>query len=843
VANYTQSVNFGEEAMKTHVKACVVGGGVIGAGIAYHLAKAGWDDVILLERDELTSGSTWHAAGLLPLFNMAYATSHIHDYSVRFYKELEAETGLNAGFSVVGNLRMAQTAERMDEYMLYGATAESVGIPYERLTPAQIKDRWPLICTEDLAGAIYHPTDGYINPADVTQAMAKGARQRGVEIYRRMQVDSYEWTGSEWIVRGSVMVERGGNLVAGEERFEIHAEHVVTATGNHAQRTASLLGIKIPAIPVEHQFIVMDRDAALVEWRKNNPEHPVIRDADAQSYVREERGGWILGVYEKGAPARFEHGVPDSFRADLFPLDLERIEEQYMAMIHRIPSCEESGLKDDFNGPICYTPDGNPLVGPAPGLRNMWLAEGFSFGITAAGGTGYYLAQMMVEGEAAIDMASLDPKRYGDWMTTEFAVRKNEECYDHVYVLHHPDEERKACRPLRTSPAYDRQKAAGAQFGQVNGWERPNYFAPAGFDDAASRSFRRGGWWQYAVEEAKAIRGGVGLIDATAFTKHVVRGPGATAFLDWFTTNKLPRIGRINLTYALTATGTTRTEYTIVRNGENDYYLVSAGAWTAYDADYLRKAAEGKAGEFGYIEIHDVTSQWGVFAIAGPKSRDVLNGIIKDADVATALSNKRFPWLSARQIELGMCPVNAIRVAYTGELGWELHHPIEMQNYLYDLILGAGEAHGLKLVGARAQNWLRQEKSYRAFGTELGRDATPLEADLPRFVDLNKEFHGKDAMQATGIRAKCVTLLIDGPDDADPWGREALYDGKTKVGRLTSGGYSVAFSKSIGMGYVTPELAAPGQKLTVRILGDLWDAEVTRDSPYDPKNEVIRADG
>jgi dimethylglycine dehydrogenase len=830
--------------MKTHVKALVIGGGAVGAGIAYHLAKYGWNDVMLVERDELTSGSTWHAAGLLPLFNMGYATTHLHDYSVDFYKSLEAETGLNAGFSVVGNLRMAQTKDRMDEYMLYGSIAETVGIEYQQLTPAQIKERWPLIRTDDLEGAIYHPTDGYINPADVTMAMAKGARQRGVTIERKWQADGYEWTGSEWKVTLTKMVERGGNLVPSEEQVIVTAEHVVTATGNHAQRTAQLLGIKIPAIPVEHQFIVTDVDPALAKWRADgNPEHPVIRDADAQSYVREERGGWILGVYEPNAPARFEYGVPDSFRADLFQLDLERIEDQYMAMIHRMPSCEESGLKDDFNGPICYTPDGNPLVGPAPGLRNMWLAEGFSFGITAAGGVGNYMAQMMVCGEAEIDMASLDPKRYGSWMTTEYAARKNEECYEHVYILHHPDEEREACRALRTSPAYDRQKAAGAQFGQVNGWDRPNYYAPMGFSDLESRSFRRGGWWQYAVEEATAIREGVGMIDATAFTKHVVKGPGATQFLDWFTCNKLPKIGRINLTYALTDAGTTRTEYTIVRNGEDSYYLVSAGAWTAYDADYLRKAAEDKASEFGYIEIQDVTTQWGVFAIAGPKTREVLAKIIKDADPETALSNKRFPWLSAKQIELGMCPVNAIRVAYTGELGWELHHPIEMQNYLFDLIMEAGKDVGIKLVGGRAQNWLRIEKSYRAFGNELGRDATPAEADLPRFIDMSKEFHGKAAMEKTGIRSKCVTLLIDGPADADPWGREALYDGETKVGRLTSGGYSVAFGKSIGMGYVSPELAVVGQKLKVRMFSELWDAEIVEDSPFDPKNEKIRVNG
>ncbi len=834
--------------MKKHVKALVVGGGAVGVSIAYHLAKAGWRDVALLERDELTSGSTWHAAGLLPYFNMSYATTHIHDHSIRYYKTLEEETGLNPGFRVVGNLRMARTRDRMDEYMLYASTAETCGVPYEWLSPDEIKARYPLVRTEDLEGAILHPTDGYINPADVTMAMAKGARQLGVDIERKWQADGYRWTGGHWDVTCVRMEEKGGNLVPADERGVIHAEHVVTATGNHAQRTARLLGLKIPAIPVEHQYIVTEPDTALEEWRRaGNPEHPVLRDADAKWYVREERGGWILGPYERNAPSRFSHGVPESFRADLFPLDLERIEEEYMSMIHRIPSTETVGLKDDFNGPICYTPDGNPLLGPAPGLRNMWLAEGFSFGITAAGGAGHYLAQVMVDGEAEIDMASLDPKRYGPWMTTEYAERKNEEAYSHVYILHHPDEEREAARPLRTAPAYDRQKAKGAQFGQVNGWERPNYYGPAGAPesfDHDTRSFRRGGWWEYAAKEARAVREGVGLIDATAFAKHGVSGPGATAFLDLFTCNRLPRVGRINLTYALTSAGTTRTEYTIVRLAENDYYLVSAGAWAAYDADYLRKAAEGfMEGGGEYVAVEDATARWGVFAIAGPKSRDVLKSLVRDAEPETVLSNKRFPWLSMRNIELGMVPTMAVRVSYTGELGWELHHPMEMQNHLWDRLMEAGEAPGMALVGARAQNWLRQEKSYRAFGTELGRDATPLEAGLDRFVDLSKDFHGKTAMEETGIRVKCVTVLIDGPDDADPWGREALYSGGNRVGRLTSGGWSPVFGKSIGMGYVTSDHSAPGTKLRVKMFDRLWDAEVREDSPYDPENSVIRADG
>ncbi len=830
--------------MKTHVKALVVGGGAVGTGIAYHLARAGWD-TMLVERDELTAGSTWHAAGLLPLFNMGYATTHIHKYSVDFYKGLQAETGLNPGFFVVGNLRMAQTDARMDEYMLYSSVAETADVYHEFLTPAEIKARWPLVRTDDLKGALFHPQDGYINPADLTQAMAKGARAFGCTFERRVQVDGYRWTGSEWLVSCVRMVEQGGNLVAAEP-FEVVAEHVVTATGNHAQRTARLLGIRIPAIPVEHQYIVTEPDPALVDWRKSNPQHPVLRDADAKWYVREERGGWILGPYEKGAPARFPYEVPASFRADLFPLDLERIEAEYLSMIHRLPSSETVGLKDDFNGPICYTPDGNPLVGPAPGLRNMWLAEGFSFGITAAGGTGHYLAQMMVAGEAEIDMASLDPKRFGNWITTEYASRKNEECYDHVFVLHHPDEEREACRPLRTAPVYDRQKALGAQFGQVNGWERPIYYgplnAPEDFDHD-SRSFRRGGWWQYAVDEARAIRETAGLIDATAFAKHRISGPGASEFLDWFTSNALPKVGRISLTYALTSQGTTRTEYTIVRLAEDDYYLVSAGAWHAYDEDFLYHAVMEQEDRFGRINEEDVTTKYGVFALAGPNSRKILAELIRDADPATALSNKRFPWLSARKIELGMCPVTAIRVAYTGELGWELHHPIEMQRYLWDRLLAAGAEHGMKLVGARAQNWLRQEKSYRAFGNELGRDATPLEAGLERFVDLSKDFQGKAAMLATGIRSKCVTVLIDGPQDTDPWGKEALLKDGVKVGRLTSGGWSVAFGKQIGLGYVPVELAMVGTRLKVKMLRQEWDAVVVEDSPFDPGNARIRVDG
>jgi dimethylglycine dehydrogenase len=831
--------------MRSTARAVIVGGGAVGCGIAYALSKTGWSDVTLLERDELTAGSTWHAAGLLPLFNMSYAVSHIHDHSVKLYKTLEAETGLNPGFSVVGNLRMAQTQARMDEYRLYATNAEAVGIPHEWLTPKQIGERWPLVRTDDLVGALFHPTDGYINPADVTQALARGARNRGVEIVRRAQVDAFERRNGEWIVRGRIMSESGGNLIAGEP-FEIRAEHVITATGNHAQRTAAMIGCYLPAIPVEHQYIVTEPDPALVEFRKTHVEHPVLRDADAKWYVREERGGWILGPYEEGAPAWAKFGVPPGFRADLLPLDLERIETEYLSMLHRIPSSETCGLKDDFNGPICYTPDGNPLVGPAPGVPNFWFAEGFSFGITAAGGTGHYLAQLITEGEAEIDMASLDPRRFGRWVNREYAATKNEEAYSHVFILHHPDEERPAARPLRTAPCYERLRDRGAQFGQVNGWERPIYFAEAGFDDHAARSFRRGGWWARTEAEARAVREGCGLYDATAFAKHRVRGPGAAAFLDWLTCNRLPKVGRINLTYALTESGTVRSEYTIVRLAEDDFYLVSAGAWTDYDGDDLRRSAEAMRDSFGWIEIWDVSTQWGVFAVAGPKAREAIGPLVVDADPASALSNKRFPWLSAQWIDLGMVRTLAVRVSYAGELGWELHHPIEMQNHLFDRLMPADAAPSM--IGSRAMNWLRQEKSYRAFASDLGRDATPFESGVDRFVDVTKDFRGKAALAERPVRSRCVTLLMDGPGEADggaadPWGREALWKDGRVVGRLTSGGWSVTQCRRIGLGYLPEALAAPGSRVDVRIMGALWPAEVVADSPHDPRNARPRADG
>ena len=811
--------------MKSHARVVVIGGGAVGCSILYHLTEAGWTDAVLLERDELTAGSTWHAAGLMPLFNMSYATGQMHRYSIDLYARLAAEWERDVGFRRVGNLRMARTRDRMDEYQTYASTADSIGVPYEWLTPAELKSRFPLVNVDGLQGALFHPTDGYINPADITMLLADAARKNGAVIHRQTDVSAIARTPS------------GGWRVT-TDRGEITCDVVVSATGNHARRTAAMVGLSIPVVPVEHQYIVTDEIPEIVAWRAaGNPEHPVLRDADAQWYMREERGGLILGPYEKGAPAWAVHGVPENFRADLLPPDLDRLEWHIEEAFVRMPCFAHGGVKTVYNGPIAYTPDGNPLLGRAPGLDGFYFAEGFSFGITAAGGAGKYLTQIITEGEAELDTLALDPRRFGPYATLPYAVRKNEEAYDHVFILHHPDEERPAARPLRTAPSYDRLRARGAVFGQRFGWERPNFYGPVGAEFAEESSFRRSNWWPYVRAEAAAIRGNVGLIEASTFAKYRARGPGAAAWLDGLVANRLPqKDGRIQLTHACTPGGGVRSEFTILREAADSFYVVGAGAAESYDWDYLTRTAPRD----GSVQLEKLTNQIGVFVVAGPNARAVLSGVVDRLD----LSNRGFPWLTAREGTVGMAPVRLMRVNYVGELGWEIHHPIEYHNHIFDVLEEAGRATEMKLVGIRAMNWLRLEKSYRGWGSELSKEATAWESGLDRFVRLDKgAFVGSEALaEKRALRWKLATLLIDGPDDADPWGVESIWSNGHVVGRATGGGFSVNFNRQIALAFVRSEYAEVGTALTIKMLDRHFPAEVVVDSPYDPDNARARVD-
>jgi dimethylglycine dehydrogenase len=821
--------------MKTHARVVVIGGGVVGVSTLYHLARKGWSDVVLLERSELTAGSTWHAAGLLPLFNMSYTVGQLHKYSVDLYKRLPAETGQEVSFHVTGNLRLATCASRMDEYQKYCGTANTIGVPFEVISPRRVKELWPLVelgdggATPDIVGALYHPHDGHIAPADLTMALRKGARNGGAEIHEQTEVTAVGRTASgEWRLTTT--------------KGEIIAEHVVCATGNYARQTGRMFGISVPSIPVEHQYIVYDESPELKAYRQGGGrELAVLRESDKSYYLREERLGWILGPYEAGAPARFADGVPDWFGKSLFDGDLDRLLPHVEAAMRRVPALANCGIKDIVNGPIAYTPDGSPLVGPAWGVPNLWLNEGHSFGVTAAGGSGWQLAEWIVEGEPGIDMAAVDPRRYGPYTSKRYVVAKNEETYRNVFVIHFPDEERPAARPAKTSPIYDKLARMGAVFGQRYGWERASWFAPPGVEARDQWSFRRSNYFPHVGNETVSLRRGVGVIDLTPFTKHEVSGPGAEAWLDSLVANKVPtRIGRIALCHALTKKGGIRSEFTITKMGDGHFYVVSAGAAERYDSDYLQKMLH--LAPAGSVSLRNITTARGCYVLAGPRSREVLS---KLAD--TPLDNAAFPWLSGQIAEVGLATdVYLMRVNFVGALGWELHFPIEYAHHLFDAIFAAGAPFDIRMAGMRAMESLRMEKSYRMWGTDLTPDYTPFEAGLDRFVRMAKgEFIGRQALEkqlADGVPHRFITLEVHDVTDADPLGNEPIYDsGGTLIGRATSGYYGHNLRKSLAIGYVNPAFAAVGTELRIEILGEVRRATVLVDSPYDPENMDLKA--
>jgi dimethylglycine dehydrogenase len=810
--------------MKTHARVVVIGGGVVGVSTLYHLAKKGWTDCVLIERKELTSGSTWHAAGLLPLFNMSYSVGQLHRYSVAFYQTLEAETGKDVGLRQVGNIRLAMNADRMDEYRQYAGVAATLGVDVRFLTPDEIKELWPLCNTDGLVGGIVHPEDGYIQPADVTQAMATGARNMGAEINRFTTVTGISKTSTgEW----KVSTDKG----------DILCEHIVSATGNFARQTGRMVGLDIPVIPVQHQYIVTEpHPDILARHEQGLPEMGVLRESDGSWYMREEAGGLILGPYEKGAPACYVDGPSADSEYELFQEDLDRLEPHIEAAINRVPAFGEVGVKQVYNGAICYTPDGGPIVGPAWDLRNFWLNEGHSFGITAAGGAGWQLAEWMVEGAPSVDMLGVDPRRFGDYCTKSYLIEKNEEAYSNVFTIHYPDEEREAARPLRTAPCYDRMKALGAVFGQKFGWERPNWFATDGMEQKDDWSFRRSKWFKAIEKECRNVQENVGLLDMTAFAKCRISGPGAEAWLDRLLANRLPKkVGRIGLCHALNKNGGVRSEFTVMREADDSFYLVSAGALQRFDHDYLRKQMPAD----GSVRFDALTNQIGVLVLAGPKSRELMSRVSR-----TDFSNAAFPWLTGQQIDVGFAPSLAQRINFVGELGWELHHPIEYQNHIFDKLMEAGADLDLKPFGIRAMDSLRIEKSYRLVGTELSIEYAAYESGLERFVHPNKgDFIGRDALaswQQKGFKNSFVTLEVHGVTDADALGNNAIFKGDENVGRATGGNYGFRVNKSLALAMLRPDLADVGTELEMDILGKRHKVTVIAESPYDSDNVKLR---
>ena len=811
--------------MKSKARAVVIGGGVVGVSTLYHLAAKGWDDSILLERKSLTSGSTWHAAGLLPLFNMSYSVGQIHKYSVRFYQELQDETGMDVGFRKVSNIRLASTQDRMDEYLQYKGVADTIGVEVNVLSPQEIKDCWPLVSTENLIGAIQHPEDGYIQPADLTQAFAKGARDKGAKIEINTNVISIKRSPNDtWIVE--------------TDKGHIECEHVISCSGNFARKTGKMVGLDLPVIPVEHQYIVTEQHPLIKERKdKNLPELGVLRDSDASWYMREEAGGLILGPYEQGAPACYVDGPDENSEYELFQEDLDRISDHIESAIFRVPIFGEVGVKKVYNGAIAYTPDGSPIIGPAWGLKNFWINEGHSFGVTAAGGAGWQLAEWIVNGNPTIDMLGVDPRRFGDYATKSYLIEKNEEAYANVFTVHYPDEERPAARPLRTAPCYERLKKMGGVFGASFGWERANWFAPNGVKAIDDWSFRRSSYHEHVGAEIQNMSKNVGLLDLSGFAKCRISGPSAESFLNFLVANKISKtIGRVSLCHALNSLGGVHSEFTITKESENSFYLVSAGAYQRLDHDWIKKNMPTD----NSVIFEDLTNSKGVLVLAGPKSRELMKLVSKDN-----FENENFPWLTSQIVNIGNYPVLAMRVNFVGELGWELHHPIEYQNQIFDILFQHGSKLNLKPFGIRAMDSLRIEKSYRLPGRELSIEYAALESGLNRFVSENKgDFIGRDGLaewKSKGLSYGFVTLEVHNVKDADALGNNPIYlDGKV-IGRATSGGYGHRIKKSLVLAMINPSLIKTGLKVKIDILGTKYDASIINESPYDPSNEKLRA--
>jgi dimethylglycine dehydrogenase len=800
-------------------RVAVIGGGIVGASVLYHLARAGWTDAVLIERGELASGSTWHAAGNTPHFNTSLNLSRIHLASTELYQRLEVETGQAVGFHRPGSLRLASVPDRMDEYRRHRGKARTIGLPFEVVGPDDIRRLHPLVETRGVLGAVWNPEDGHVDPTSVTQALVKGARDRGVRVHRHTRVTALERTpGGEWRI--------------GTDRGDFLVEVVVNAAGTWAREVGHLVDLDLPIVAMEHQYLVTE---TIPEIAALDREVPLLREVDVSYYLRQEAQGLLLGPYERGAKPFGVGGIPPGFGADLLPPDPERLRSIVEGAMARVPALGRAGIARIVNGPITYTPDGNPLLGPAFGLPDFWLACGFSFGITQAGGAGQYLAEWIVEGQPTIDLWELDPRRYGAYATEHYAVARCIDIYEDEYAIVYPQDDRRPGRPARTSPLHDRFRDAGAVFGVRNGWERPYWFAPAGTEPRDRPSFRRTNWFDAVGKEARAVRERAGVLELSSFSKYEIHGPGAEAFLDRLCANRLPRLGRIALSQLLTARGTIEGDVTVTRLAPERFLVLSASVAELHDLDWLRRHAPVD----GSVTIENVTARWGVLILAGPRARDIL-GRITDAD----LSNGAFPWFSAREIQAGSAPVRALRINFVGELGWELHHPVEYQVGLYETLRRAGEDVGLVDFGLRAMDSLRLEKAYRAWSSDINTEVTPLEAGLERFVAFDKgDFIGRAALlrqRREGVRKRLATLEVDA-DDADCWGNEALWAGDRVVGITTSGGYGYWLGRSLVVAYLDAELARPGTRLAVEILGDRRPAVVLAEPPFDPENHRPRS--
>jgi glycine cleavage system aminomethyltransferase T/glycine/D-amino acid oxidase-like deaminating enzyme len=800
----------------------IIGGGVGGTAIAYHLAHLGWTDVILLERSELTSGSTFHSAGLVGQLRASPTLTRMMVDSVDTYRQLQAETGVDPGWREVGSLRLASSPERMEELRRQAGWAKAYGLEMALVSADEAQARFPLMSTEGVLGAAWLPTDGYLDPSGLTQALAAGARQRGVDIRTRTRLTA---------------ITVGDGRVHGVETDAgpIQAEVVVNAAGMFAPEIGALAGVTVPIMPFAHQYLVTEPIEGVT------PDLPQLRDPDHLVYFRPEVAGLVMGGYERDPAPWGVEGIAPDFNGKLLPPDWPRFEEISRGAVHRVPAMATAGVRQLINGPEGFTPDNEFILGETD-VRGFWVASGFSaHGIAGAGGMGRQMAHWIVDGEPEYDLWRMDIRRFGAQYRSRAVVQaRATENYATYYDIHYPNEERQSARPLRMSPTYERLAELGCAFGEKSGWERPNWFdsnAPAG-----DLALRPRGWagqhWSPAIEaEARATRSAAALFDETSFSKIEISGPGALAFLQGLCANDMDRpIGRITYTQMLNRRGGIECDFTVTRLAAERFFIVTGTAFGNHDLGWIRSHAP----DDGSVTLTDLTSARACLGIWGPRARDIVASTSTDD-----WSNDAFPYLSARQVSVGPVPVLALRVTYVGELGWELYAPMEYGLVLWDALWAAGKPHGLLAGGYRAIEALRLEKGYRVWSSDITPDDTPDQAGLGFAVRMGKAepFIGRDALEAAraaGVDRRLCCLVLEEPL-AVALGNEPIRIGEQIVGRVTSGGYGYTVGASIAYGYLPAGQAAVDQRVEVEIFGEWVGGSVMAEPLFDPKGDRIRS--
>ncbi|MBE2274897.1 MAG: FAD-dependent oxidoreductase [Rhodobacteraceae bacterium] len=806
-------------------RVAIIGGGAVGVSALYHLAKAGWSDCILLEKNELTAGSTWHAAGNVPTFSASWSIMNMQRYSAGLYRGLGAAVGYPMNYHVTGSVRLGHSDERLAEFRRVAGMGRYQGMDLEVLGPGEIAARYPFAETHDLTGALYDPYDGDIDPAQLTQALATGARAMGARIERFCPVTAARWTGAEWILS--------------TPKGEVRAEYVVNAAGYYAAAVGALFGRQVPMMVMSHQYLLFDTIPEVAAWtQETGHKLPLLRDVDSSYYLRQEKMGFNLGPYENPCRAHWvtpEDPFPEDFSFQLFPDDLERIEWHIGDAMARVPILAEGRLQKVINGPIPYTPDGNPLIGPMPGVPNAFEACVFTFGICQAGGAGKVLAEWVTEGATEWDMWSCDPRRFTGWEDRDYCIAKGKEVYGHEYAMHFPHHAWPEGRMRRLSAVHDRVAARGAQFGPYNGYERALWYARPGDDltEAAQRTWRREGPWFGAVAaECAAVRDGCGILDLPGFSRFRLTGRGAADWLARQITGRLPAVGRLGLAYFADDAGRIVTEMSVARLAEDEMLLITAATAQLHDRDWLmRHLLPG-------LVLTDESAEWSCQILTGPRARAVLEAVGAGADLAK-------PWLTHQWGRIAGRDVWLARVSFAGELGWELHSRLADTPAVWDAVMAAGEPLGLRPFGMFALDALRIEKGYRAWKGDLSTDYTVLQGGLDRFVDWAKPaFRGKAALEAErqrGVARRFCTLVIAAGAEDPPY-MSTIWAGDSVVGEVTSGRFGHRVGAVIGLGMIRADLAAEGQAVEVEIFGRRYPAVVQADRPlWDAANARIRA--